>query len=223
MEQIELRVQKRDTLGKKVRFLRRSGITPVHLFGHGLESMTLQCETAALNKALAQAGKTKIINLQVDKSRKARTVMVRETQKNAINGELLHVDLYQVVATEKIKAEVPIILIGEAPALKSKDNLLEHELNSLSVECLPGDIPDKIEVDVSILIDDDSAIRVKDLVLGEGVTQLRNPERVVVKIGKQYAERKAEVAAGEEAVPAGEAAPAPAAGEQETGKATGEK
>jgi large subunit ribosomal protein L25 len=216
MEKIELSAQKREILGKKVRFMRREGITPVHLFGHRVESMALQCNTVELHKALALAGKTKIINLQVDKSRTPRTVMVRETQKNPINGELLHVDLYQIIATEKIKAEIPIVLIGEAPALRSKDNLLEHELTTLSVECLPTDIPDKIEVDVSVLVDDDSAIRVKDLVLAKGVTQLRNPERVVVKIGKQYAERREEVVAGVEAAPVAEAPPAPPAGEQKT-------
>jgi large subunit ribosomal protein L25 len=214
MEQIELHVTKRDVLGKKVRFMRRNGITPVHLFGHNVESLSLQCETVALKKALSQAGKTKIINLQVDRSRKPRTVMVRETQKNAITGDLLHVDLYQIVATERVKVQVPITLTGEAPALRSKDNLLEHELMALSVECLPAQIPDRIQVDISTLADDNSAIRIKDIRVGEGITVLLDLERIVVKIGKRYAERVEVAAAAEAAAPEAEAAEAPAAEEK---------
>ena len=216
MEQIELHATKRVVLGKKVRLIRRKGITPVHLFGHNIESLSLQCDTAVLKKVMAQAGQTKIINLQIDRSKKQHTVMVRETQKNALSGELLHVDLYQVIATEKIKAQVPIILTGEAPALRSKDNLLEHELMALAVECLPAQIPDRIQVDISTLVEDNSSIRVKDIKLGEGVTLLIEPERIVVKIGKRYAER-VEVVAAEEAAavtPEGEEGEAPAAEEK---------
>lgn len=220
MEQIELHATRRDVLGKKVRFMRRNGITPVHLFGHNVDSLSLQCETVALKKALSQAGRTKIINLQVDRSRKTRTVMVREMQKNAISGDLLHVDLYQVIATEKIKVQVPIILSGEAPALKSKDNLLEHELMALNVECLPAQIPDRIQVDISALADDNSAIRLKDITLPEGVVSLLDAERIVVKIGKRHAEKVEAVAVEEAAAPAEEGEEAPAAeGQAKEGKA----
>ena len=92
MEQIELQVATREILGKKVRFLRRQGIIPVHLFGHDVESVALQCDATQLQQGLAQAGKTKIISLILDKAKKPRNVVVREIQRNPQTGEVLHVE-----------------------------------------------------------------------------------------------------------------------------------
>jgi len=188
MDQIELNAAKRDVLGKKVRFLRRQGITPVHIFGHGIESLALQCDTANLQQVLTQTGQTRIINLIIDGEKTPRTVMVRETQQNILKGDLLHVDFYQVKMTEVIDVDVPIILVGEAPALRNKENMLAQELNELSVQCLPADIPNSIEVDVSSLAEPDQAIRVGDIVLGEGITILNDPEVMLARITVQREE-----------------------------------
>ena len=149
MEKIELQAATRDVLGKKVRALRRQGITPTHLFGHGIESMSLQCDTAQLGRVLAQAGKTRIIDLKLEGAKKPRRVLVRKVQTNPGTGELLHVDFYEVRMSETIRAEVPIVVVGESPALKFKENMLAHELNSLTVECLPDDIPNSMEINTS--------------------------------------------------------------------------
>ena len=161
MEELELQTATREILGKKVRFLRRQGVIPVHLFGHGIESVALQCDVAQLQQVMAEAGKTKIISLKLDKAKKPRNVMVREIQRNPLTGELLHVDFYQVRMEEKIQVAVPIVLVGEAPALKSKENRLLHELNSLDIECLPDKVPANIEVDISSLTEAGQSIRVK--------------------------------------------------------------
>lgn len=218
MEQIELHADKRDVLGKKVRFLRHSGTTPVHIFGHNVDSMALQCETLALKNVLTRAGKTRIINLLIDRSDKPRTVMVREMQKDAISGDLLHVDLYQVNTTEKVKVQVPISFTGQAPALKSKDNLLEHTLTALTVECLPALIPDTIQVDISTLIEDNASIKIKEIKLEEGVMVLHDAERIIVKIGKRYAERPEVPTAAAAAAPAEGAAEGAAPAAEEKGK-----
>ena len=185
MEQIELNAAKRDILGKKVRFLRREGITPVHVFGHGVESLALQCDTTNLQRVIAQTGQTRLINLKIDGESTPRTVMVRETQQNILKGDLLHVDFYQVKMTEVIDVDVPIVLVGEAPALRNKENMLAQELSELSVQCLPADIPNSIEVDVSSLTEPDQAIRVSDIVPGAGVTILNDPEVMVARITVQ--------------------------------------
>ena len=205
MDQIELKVSKRETLGKKVRFLRREGITPVHLFGHGIESLALQCDTANLKQVLAEAGQTALVNLKVDGEKGPRTVMVREVQTLSLENELLHVDLYQVEMAELIKVEVPVILVGEAPALKSRENILTHELNTLSVECLPAKIPASIEVDLSSLTEPDQALRVKDIELDKEVTVLNDPELVLVRIRPRPVERVEEPVAAEEEAEAPEA------------------
>lgn len=185
MEQIELHAAKRDVLGKKVRFLRRQGITPVHVFGHGIESLALQCDTTSLQQVLSRSGQTRVINLKIDDEKGPRTVMAREVQQDVLKGSLLHVDFYQVKMTEAIEVEVPIVLVGEAPALKNKENMLAQELNTLSIECLPANIPDSIEVDVSSLAEPDESIRVRDIVPGAGITILNDPEVMLARITVQ--------------------------------------
>jgi large subunit ribosomal protein L25 len=207
---MDLTAHTREIRGKKVKTLRRQGITPVHVFGHGIEPEALQCNTIDLQKVLAQAGSTGIVGLKIDKSRKKRNVMVREVQKEPRSGQLLHVDFYQIRMEEKLKVDVPIVLIGEAPALKLKENFLSHELDSLSVECLPDDIPSHIEVDVSNLEDADQSIHVEDIILGEEVTILNNSDQLVAKINVRHVEREIEAeeaeAAEEGEIPEAEAA-----------------
>jgi len=189
MDKIELSVANREVLGKKVKHLRRQGITPVHVFGHGIESLALQCDTRELERVLSQAGQTRLINLKLAKEKKPRTVVVREFDRDWRRGELVHVDFYQVKMEEKIRVEVPVILRGEAPALKAKTNMLDHELGTFTVECLPAKIPSSIEVDISSLTELDQAIRVKDITLDKDVTVLNNPDLVVAKISLRPVEK----------------------------------
>jgi large subunit ribosomal protein L25 len=193
MEQIELEVATREVLGKKVRFLRRQGITPVHLFGHGIESEALQCDTTLLQRVLAQAGRTKLIDLKLDKAKEPRKIVIREIQRDPQTGDLLHVDFYQVRMAEKIKVDVPIVLVGEAPALKLKENMLVQDLTSLTIESLPDEIPASIELDLSLLTEVEQLIRVKEIILSEGVTVLTDPEHTVVKISSRPIEKIEEV------------------------------
>jgi large subunit ribosomal protein L25 len=217
MDKIELEVTNREILGKKVKHLRRQGITPLHLFGHGIESLSLQCDTSEVERVLGQAGLTRLISLKLAKEKKPRTVVVREFDRDWRKGALLHVDFYQVKMEEKIKVEVPVVIVGEAPALQSKANMLEHELGTLTVECLPAKIPTGLEVDISFLTEPDQTIRVKDVPLDKDITVLNDPELVVVKISTRPVEKieeeveelvevaEEEVEAPEEAAPSEEA------------------
>ncbi|MDP2730923.1 MAG: 50S ribosomal protein L25 [Dehalococcoidales bacterium] len=204
---MELSATTREVLGKKVRFLRRQGITPANLFGHNVESVALQCDTAELNRLLPRTGKTGIVNLKIDRTRKPRNVMVREVQREPRTGELLHVDLYQVSMEEKIRVEVPIVPVGEAPALKLKENFFAQELHNLNIECLPDKVPGRIELDISALDEADQALHVRDIVLDDDITILDNPERLVAKISTRFVEKERE----EEKVKAEVAAKAPEA------------
>ena len=211
MDKIALKVTSREILGKKVKHLRRQGITPVHLFGHGIESLALQCNNVELERVLAQAGQTGLISLKLGREKEPRNVVVREFVRDWRRGQLLHVDFYQVKMEEKIKLEVPVLLVGEAPALKSKDNMLEHELEDLTVECLPAKIPGNLEVDISSFTEPGQAIRVKDIVIDKDVTILNDPELVVVKISFRPVEKVEEevVEVAEEAAEAEEEVEAP--------------
>jgi large subunit ribosomal protein L25 len=182
MEQIELQANNRDILGKGVRFLRRQGITPVHLFGHDLKSLALQCQTAKLERSLAEAGEIRLVSLKVGDEKKARPVLVREVQRESLTSKLLHVDFYQVRMGEKVEVEIPIVLVGEAPALEAKGNSLLRELDTLTIECLPSKIPASLQVNVGSLTEAGQAVRVKDIAVDSDITVLNGPEQVVVTV-----------------------------------------
>jgi len=129
MDSLSIKANKREILGKKVRFLRREGVTPVHIFGHNVESLALQCDTDTLQRIIRQAGITRLVALKVEGDKNPRSVFIREIQKNELTGQLLHVDFYQIRKTEKIKADIPIVFIGEAPAMQLKGRLLAQALS----------------------------------------------------------------------------------------------
>jgi len=112
---------------------------------------------------------------------------IREVQKNEVTGQLLHVDFYQVKKTEKIKVEVPISFVGEAPAMKEKGRSLTHGVTSLSIECLPGEVPPQIEIDLSPLEEVEQPIHVKDIILDPGITVTTDPDQLVVKVSEARA------------------------------------
>ncbi len=192
MEELKLKATHRKVLRKKARFLRRQGITPTHLYGHDVKSAALQCDTSELQDLLVHAGKTRLVNLEVD-DEKAKIIFVREVQRDAITRELLHVDFYQVKRTEKIAVDVPIVLVGEAPALKFKGRMLVHGINSLNVECLPTNVPPQIDVDITKLEDVEQAINVKDIVLDPEITVHADPEQLVIKISEVMVKEVEEV------------------------------
>jgi len=215
MEELTLATTERTVLGKKNRFLRRQGITPAHLFGHDIKSQALQCDTAQLKQIIAHAGTTRLIELRIDGDKRPKSVFVREIQRDALGKQLFHVDFYQVKKGEKIAVDVPIILVGEAPAMKGKGRMLSHGITSLSIECLPEKVPPQIEIDISILEEVEQPVHVKDIVLDPDITVNADPEQLVVKVSEVMVkvEEEVEVAEEEEVVAEAEA-PAEEAPEQ---------
>ena len=193
MDDLTLQATNRDVLGKKTRFLRRQGITPVHLFGHNIKSLALQCDTAQLQRIIAQAGMTRVISLKIDNEKQPKSVFIREIQRGVVNKQLLHVDFYQVRKGEKIRVDVPVVLVGEAPAMKGKGRMLTHGITSLSIECLPDSLPSQIEVDVSALEDVEQAIHVRDIVLDPDITVHVDPDQLVVKVSEARVKEVEEV------------------------------
>ena len=129
-------------------------------------------------------------------------MLTREVQRDALNGKLIHVDFYQVRMGEKVEVEVPIVLVGEAPALSVKDNSLLQELHTLSVECLPDKIPVNIEVNLSSLTEAGQSIRVKDIQAGADITIVTDPDtmiaNIIVRAKEKVEEKKPEAAAAAE-------------------------
>lgn len=217
-EKIELKVDEREVLGKKVKFLRKKGLVPVHLFGHKVDSMALQGEAAVVGKVVSQAGKTRLVSLTVGQAGKSRNVMVREVQRDPIRGSLVHVDFYEVDMAEKIRVEVPILIVGESPALKIRENMLHQGLSSLVIECLPDKMPDKVDVDISSIKEVEEAVRVKDLHIPD-VVIVNEPDLVIAKVSARPVEVVEEARAKAEAAEGEAKAAAPAADEKAEAKA----
>lgn len=188
MEQIELKTQKRTVLGKKVKNLRREGLIPAVLYGHETESLPLQVEERELNRVLAQAGGHQLIALKIGRARKLRMALARDVQWDVISGKPLHIDFYAVVMTEKVTTEVPLVLVGKAPAAEAAGVMVLQGLDEIEIECLPGDLIGAIEVDLSGLEEIDQAIYVKDLQVPPAVEILTDAEEMVAKVGWAAAE-----------------------------------
>ncbi len=182
MDQIELAVAHREALGKSVKALRRQGITPVHLYGRGIDSLSLQCETSGLIRVLAEAGQTNLVGLKIAGENEPRSVLVRAVQVSPVKSGLIHVDFFEVSLAEKVRVDVPIILTSEAPITKQKEYILVQEMDSLSVECLPADMPNDATLDLAVLTEPDQSLKVSDIDLGDGVTIINDPEHVVARI-----------------------------------------
>jgi large subunit ribosomal protein L25 len=193
MEQIELKTQKRTVLGKKVKSLRREGLVPAVLYGRETDSTLIQVEERELDRVLAQAGEHRLIALKIGRSTKPQMVLTRDVQWDAIARRPIHADFYAVVMTEKITTEVPLVFLGEAPVAVQAGTILLQNLDEIEIECLPGDLIEAIEVDLSGLREIDQAIYVKDLRVPPAIEVLTDAEELVVKVDWAAPEEVVEV------------------------------
>jgi large subunit ribosomal protein L25 len=212
MDEIELNAELRTVTGKAVRHLRSEGLVPAVVYGHFTEPVSVQVDERLMGQVLRQAGTNRLITLSVKGLKDDRRVLVRDLQRDAITHSLLHVDFYEVVMTEKISAEVPVVLVGVSPIVEDGEGILFQGLDSVEIESLPGDLPPSIEIDLTPLAEIDDGVQVGDLDLGEAIRVLSDPEETVVRILPLEAEIVEEVVevpeaelVGEEGVPVAEA------------------
>jgi len=182
MEEIMLDAERRHITGKRVKYLRSEGYVPAVVYGHRIEPINLKLTERALRQALTEAGGNRLIALKIKGIKNPKYVLAREWQRDAISHAMLHIDFYEVVMTEKVKTQLPVVLIGEPPPVKDGEGLLFQGLDTIEIECLPRDLPPRIEVNVEGLIAIDQAILVRDLKLSDTVEILSGPEEIVVKI-----------------------------------------
>lgn len=201
MENITLSATERQTFGRHVGKLRREGMVPAVLYGHNVEPISLTIPQRSMEEVLARAGSTRLIRVVVDDSATPHTALVRDVQRDSISRALLHVDLYEVSMTEKIRTQIPIVLVGKSPALDMGLGILVHGLGRIEVEALPGDLIPEITVDISTLAAVRDSITVRDLKLSDALTILANADDMIATIAPMAREEVAEVAAEETAEP----------------------
>jgi len=177
----ELSVNPRAVLGKKVKKMRREGLTPANIFGHNVESKAIQVSTDELKHVLRSAGRNDIVYLRLD-GEEPRPTFVRDVQQNPVSDAILHVDFMQISLKNKVRLEVAIHLVGLSPAVDTLGGILVHGLDHVTVEALPTEVPSVIEVDVTGLVAIDQALHVSDLSVPDGVTILTDMEQVVALV-----------------------------------------
>jgi large subunit ribosomal protein L25 len=181
MDKIMLTAKPRTVTGKKVKALRAAGEVPAVVYGHGNESVAVSIDHKSLEKTFAHAGGNKIIELKVGDN-KTENVLFHDVQQDSRTGAIIHADLYRVKMDEKIKTEVPLRFVGESTAVYQDEGTLVRPLDAIEIEALPGNLPEAIEVDISILDDFEKSIHVSDLKVPAGVEVLSEPEELVAKV-----------------------------------------
>jgi len=186
MAGIQIKAQKRNVIGKQVKGLRREGKVPAVVYGAGLEPTAIELQAREAEKALARVSGATLLDLELEGA--THKVLVREIQRHSIRRNVRHVDFLKVAMDQLIRAEVPIELSGEAPAVKTLGGVLVTGVQAIEVEALPADLPDRITVSIEALGKIDDKINVGDLPLGKGVRVLTSAEEVVARVIYQVAE-----------------------------------
>jgi large subunit ribosomal protein L25 len=198
-QQAKLTVQARTQVGRNaIKKVRKEGLIPGVIYGAGQEPINLEVNGRQLSTVLSHASSENILlELEIiDGDNKRNSLaMIQEVQHHPLQRQILHVDFHAVSATETITAEVPIETVGEPVGVKTNGGLLEHILRALEVECLPADLPERIQVDVTNL-DINQSVHVKDLQLPPGVQAVTDADLTVVAVSAARVEDESAEALG---------------------------
>lgn len=182
MAQVILEVEKRESQGKgPAKRLRTEGKIPAIFYGHGEEPISLTIDAKMLHNILhAHAAENIIFDVKIPGQKNLLKAIIREVQHHPVRGDILHLDLLHISMTKKLHVSVPIVLVGSPVGVMTKGGILQHILHELEIECLPGEIPEHIEVDVTDLDVGDS-IHLRDLSL-EKVNILTDAQRSIATV-----------------------------------------
>ncbi len=200
MSDITLEVQSREETGTNAnRRLRAAGLIPAVVYGGGLDPVAIQVERTVLHDLFKQTGsENAVFLLKMAGTDQKRHTMVREMSVDPITRQVVHIDFMRVLMTEKVKVQVPIELLGTPEGVKNQGGVLDFINREIEVECLPGDIPQNIELDVSHL-EVGSHLETKDLELPESVELMDEADKVIVAVAHSRVATEVEEAEAEAA------------------------
>jgi large subunit ribosomal protein L25 len=190
-----LEAEPREVVGKKVKQMRAKGIVPISVYGPKVDTANYQVSYRPLEVMLMKAGGTNLIDVKAGKQ--THTVLAREVQRDVLKGTILHVDFFAVDENTPIRADIPIHLVGESPVVASREGILLTGTNTVTIETLPRNLMNLIEVDLSRLVQLGDSITVADLDLGADVVILNEPEDMLARVAQTSAAR-AQLLSGEE-------------------------
>jgi len=202
MSKVVLQAKNRQKGGSaESRRIRRNGRIPAVIYGRAGNAVSIDMDSSDFIKGTKGISESTIV--KVDVEGKSYDAFVKDTQRNIIDGKILHIDFYEVESGVALRAKVTIILQGNPIGVR-EGGMLETPLHEIEIECLPKDLPERIEIDISGLKANHS-FYVRDVPLAQGVRLLTNPDLVIALVKFAKAEAKAEAA------PEAAAAAAPAA------------
>lgn len=210
---------------QKAKHIRGEQKIPAVIYGKGLDTQSIAIDKLVFNKVFDEAGESALINLKIDDESKVK-VLVHDIQVHPVTGDIIHVDFYKVNMKEKIRTAIPIVEVGEAPAVTELEGALITNKDEVEVECLPADLIPEIEVDISVLVTFEDVVKVSDLKVPAGIEILDDQDEVIFLIQpprseEEMAELEEEVKEDVESVEVeGEK---PAEGEEGAGGEAGEK
>jgi len=178
---IKLSAKFRKVVGQKVKALRKEGLLPAVLYGPGIENKPLQIELKEFEKTYKESGENTLINLEVTQDKKY-LVLIHNVKNDPLTGSPLHADLYQPALDKRTEAEIPIILEGEAPAVKTLGGTLIKNIAEIKVKALPQKLPKEFRVDINNLKTFEDHILIKNLKAFADVEILREPNEIVVQV-----------------------------------------
>ena len=179
-EKYEIKAQIRTLVGKKVKKLRKDGFIPATIYGKGMESISIQFNIKEFEKIFDNVGESGLVEILIDD--KKYPVLFKNPQYSPVHGFFIHIDCHKVNLREKIKATVPVELIGESEAVKA-GNILIQVNDEIEVEALPANLPESIEIDISILKEVEQMITVADLIVDKEKVEIISPiDTVIAKV-----------------------------------------
>lgn len=180
MQEIKLSAKKREITGRKVKQLRAQGILPANVYGKKTKSLAVALDQKEFTKVFQEAGETGVVKLLVESEKEERPILIQNVQKDPVSDEPLHVDLRQIILTEKVTAQIPVELEAEAPAVQQKLGILIQIITELEVEALPMDLPEKFFVNISKLAKVGDEFTVKNLAVDRKKIDLKAEETLVL-------------------------------------------
>jgi large subunit ribosomal protein L25 len=176
-----LAATRRTETGKKNAALRRAGRLPAVVYGHGVESANISIDAHEFDLVRRKFGANALVDLSIDEH-KPRTAIVHGIHVHPVSRRAIHVDLYVVKMTEELTVEIPIHGVGEAEAVHRKGGTLNHVLDRVKVRARPDHLPQALEADLTVLVDFDRVIKVRDLPVPDGVTILADDDEDVFRV-----------------------------------------
>lgn len=180
MDTVALEVQKRDTSKTTADEVRAEGMIPGECYGAGKENVSIKVDYQTFRKLYNTAGESTVVDLTIEGE--MHKALVHTISLDSLHGRITHVDFKFIDMNKPVDANIPLVFVGEAPAVKEMAGVLTKNMTEIAVRCLPADLPHEIEIDISSLVDFHSAIHVSDVTPPQGVEFMEEDERTIASV-----------------------------------------